>query len=78
MSKETKVVIVLLAIYLFWHWRNLQTALATGGTGAAGNATPGYTSVGGTSMSSGPGNAPRGTTMRAFPETWGSFGGEYE
>ncbi len=73
MSKETKVVVVLVALYLFWHWRTLRTALATGGTGAAGNATPGYTSVGGGSMSVGPGNAPRGTSIGAFGETWGSY-----
>ena len=73
LNKETKVVIVLIAIYLWWHWHRMQTALSTGSTGAAGNATPGFTSVGGTSLSVGPGNRPKGTSIGAFGETWGSY-----
>jgi hypothetical protein len=70
-SNETKVVVVLLALYLWWHWRNLQTALATGGTGAAGNVTPGYSSTGGSWLGAGAGsdNYAHGTAMRNL---WGS------
>lgn len=71
MSKETKIIVVLLAIYLFWHWRNLQTALATGLTGSAGNATPGFNSTGGAQTDYSAGNgAIHGTSFR---ETWGTY-----
>jgi len=69
MTNETKLVVVLLAIYLWLHWSSLQAALATGQTGTAGNATPGYSTTGGSWQGAGPGNA--GDVN--FRETWGTW-----
>jgi len=64
-TKETKIITVLLVIWLYFHWRSVTAALATGAAGSPGNATPGYDRMGGTWSSGGPGNR--------FPETWGSM-----
>jgi hypothetical protein len=64
MTNETKLIVVVIALYLWWHWRNMRVSLATGQTGAPGNSTPGYSSVGGQAWD-GPGNR--------HDNTWGSW-----
>jgi hypothetical protein len=83
-TKETKIIVVLLALYLWWHWGIVQTVLATGMAGGAGNATPGINSTGG-DVTAGPGNSPAayygasGTVSQVdnrlarFPGTWGTY-----
>jgi hypothetical protein len=66
MTNETKLVVVLLAIYLWLHWSSLTAALATGAAGSAGNSTPGYNKTGSSYSGSGPGNV-------GFRETWGTW-----
>jgi hypothetical protein len=65
-TNETKLILVLLAIYLYFHWSGLRVALATGGTGSAGNPTAGSNSL------SGPAYAGAGSRGYDFRETWGS------
>jgi hypothetical protein len=65
MTTETKIVVALLLVYLWFHWQTVTGALASGASGSAGNVTPGLPSTGLPYNVSGPGNV-------GFRETWGT------
>jgi hypothetical protein len=66
MSDFTKIVVIVLAVLLYLHWRKVKTALVTGGASAPGNPVASTSTMGCPTARRGPGNV-------NFRETWGTW-----